>query len=123
VPSYFQILTAIISYAVAHPEAFKNIWASIIAAYLASRDLIAGIKRELPEIALPGDGVLRMEGIADTATLEAEQRLEALINPGIPGVESLKFPGGVNLRTIITWLRDSEIGKALLDQLLKRLGS
>lgn len=119
-PSYFQILTAIISFAMENPQAFKSLWDKIVSAYQATLDLINGIKTELPEVSLPGDGVLGMEGVADVATVEAEELLQSLIQGDS---QALSLGSLSNLRKIITWLRTSEVGSVLLNELLKRLGS
>lgn len=119
-PSYFQILTAIISFAVANPQAFKSLWDKVVSAYQATLDLINGVKAELPGVVLPGDGVLGIEGVADAATCDAEGRLQSLIQGDS---QALSLGSLSNLRKIITWLRTSEVGSVLLNELLKRLGS
>lgn len=137
-PTYFQILTAIISFAVSHPDAFRKLWDLIVASYKASVDLINGVKAELPgaEIppeAVPTAGTLSLMEGHSTGTivgtvhnmtpdeLDAEDRLEQLIAPG--GSLALKLGGGGSLRKIIMWLQTSPVGAALLAELLKRLGS
>lgn len=133
-PTYFQILTAIISYAVAHPDAFRKLWDLIVASYKAGVDLVNGVRDALPGAEIPAEPVpsagtlsLVQEAIHGTVhnmtpdELDAEDRLEQLIAPN--GSLALKLGGGGSLRKIITWLQTSPVGAALLAELLKRLGS
>lgn len=120
-PTYFQILSAIISFAIANPSAFKKLWDLIVAGYNASLDLINGIKAELPEVSLPkspSDGTLEFTAPASDEELDAEDRLQALIAPG-----SLAVRDGNNLRKIIGWLQTSGAGAALLKVLFAKMGS
>jgi hypothetical protein len=122
-PTYFQILSAIISFAIANPAAFKKLWDLIVAGYNASLDLINGIKAELPEASshlprVPSDGTLEFTAPASDEELDAEDRLQALIAPG-----SLAVRDGNNLRRIIGWLQSSGAGAALLKVLFAKMGS
>jgi hypothetical protein len=118
VPTYFQILTAIISFAMANPKAFARIWDLIMDTYQATLDMIDGIKDELPDVSPATDGTLALTNVTPDE-MDAEERLEAII---APNSQSLKLGGG-NLRKVITWLQSSEIGRALLTKLLSSMGS
>ena len=110
-PSYFQVLTAVISFAVSNPGAFKKLWDLIVAGYQASVDLINGIKDELPDV--QSEGTLQFVAPATDEELDAEDRLAKLISP-----DSEAFVDGKNFRKIFAWLQSSEIGKALLKKLI-----
>ena len=122
--SYLQVVLAIVAFASSHREDLKSVWESLLKLYLAAREAAGNIARKVPDVVLPGDGVLQMLDTPDAATREAEAQLEALLAPdAVPGVEALKFPGGVSIREMIAFLRENPIGKAFLDSMLKRLGS
>lgn len=118
-PTYFQILTALISFAMANPAAFKRIWDLVVDTYQATLDMIEGVKAELPG-ALPSEpGTLELSAPALDEELDAEDRLAALLYP--EGTQALRESG--QFRKIIGWLMTSEIGKRLMEELFRRMGS
>lgn len=116
--TYLQLLVKLAAFAASNPAAFRELWASIVAAYTKAMELAGKAKEIFGGSVTPDEGTLQLVAATDEE-LDAEEKLAAIISP--EGTQALRDAG--MFRAVLTWLVSTDAGKDLIVKVIQFLGS